>query len=1123
MPPPEPSTSANTGTHYSAVPNDYPLSSELEPGRLEHTEKQQNSTHSKDTTPSAPIKKSKIELRKEKNAARYEQAQKQACNLDLKENDASIKEASARETSFIDEFLADTPQTGGTDDTWRQTTLDRLSPPNIVDSAVEPRRKTDVPVIDVMARNKATMEPGNSKPEKPHEPPQHTWDIPPSCMSVWTIRDDSGDPEKTDYSEKRSSTWLDKDASHSYEEAKPERSVTPSRQDEERKQINQVSMDQPAVNGKAGEEWLIEPDLSIDQPLRKFSSFDGLSNQRKSTADILKILPEDDLDFLSASDIRASMGRSKDSQQDKAVLREKLEADFKAVHKEDGEIHPMTESKILNNQHVRRKERELLQIQGKTQEQHQEAAPVNANEVRRTKASASPQSQEPASASPPSGSVLETSLDFMSRWLHTGGNVFAQHFWQDPVQVAERNHNGVSEDPFFKGVIKGIQAGRRAMSQVRKDLAVDVPASRPLLARLNANEATVLSIATRQGMLRTSIGTDEEVNRNIVRKLRRALVTTDEDYQKACEAIDSMLNTTSPSEALKRRLRHGADILQKNAKLSRMMIFGLQTRFEKAGVGGVDHQGRDLVQHILALHDTQTALTRLVERVMQAYSISAKAKEAPVNHSKSEPTTTNTSDVPTEAALSTAEGEREAKNLLRNMAANAKLNDEVSSHKAAMRGLSDDGYARPPKIATRKPFDGPNPLAHSLFRPFSLQLESLGKDVETETLAVKAAKKKEKADKELVKEVREAYEDVYGPITVEHRQAVSDGKATADKSKGLATLTDVAPKGSGLAGERPASPTIQMLKEDEISPNITAFDEPNIWSPGESTAVAKPSTQTMKEDEVLPTVTTSQASATIPVISTAASDLIMPTATTEEPPSNNTAGREPPDLSEVLSERLLPNLDQHPEVLPSLEVNSAIEQPKYTIYTYDAQFDEILVTSSEVSTASQTEAAPIALHDALTTLSYPSKFLPHLPSNVEIVTAKPDMLIVRSTLHTAIRTTRVAASTSSDADATSVKDEGESEGWKGINPIDGTARLSPTGFVGDGLDLERDFDERRKAAGEYHGRRHQESLDGDRRWKSKDKSERKDKSKGGVGGVMKTAIVAGATCYVVGVAAELVR
>jgi hypothetical protein len=130
------------------------------------------------------------------------------------------------------------------------------------------------------------------------------------------------------------------------------------------------------------------------------------------------------------------------------------------------------------------------------------------------------------------------------------------------------------------------------------------------------------------------------------------------------------------------------------------------------------------------------------------------------------------------------------------------------------------------------------------------------------------------------------------------------------------------------------------------------------------------------------------------------------------------------------------------------------------------------------------------------------------------------------------------------------------ESWTpGINPIDGTTRLSPTGFVGNSVSLEREFEERRKAAGdqraeqlrtqggvsggmdESYRKSRERILNGQegtlnerRREEKREERKRKkeEKSDGdykrvGVGGVVKTGILAVAGCYVVGVVAELVR
>ena len=83
----------------------------------------------------------------------------------------------------------------------------------------------------------------------------------------------------------------------------------------------------------------------------------------------------------------------------------------------------------------------------------------------------------------------------------------------------------------------------------------------------------------------------------------------------------------------------------------------------------------------------------------------------------------------------------------------------------------------------------------------------------------------------------------------------------------------------------------------------------------------------------------------------------------------------------------------------------------------------------------------------------------------------------------------------------------------------GTTTLSPTGFEGVGSDLEREleFQERRRKAQEYHGGR--ENVETGKRYEKGEKR----KGRVGFGGVVRTAIWAGAFCYVVGVLGEVAK
>jgi hypothetical protein len=1101
MPPPERSTASDRQSYHATEPYSHTISKPKGAGLLG----QQVIDFTKHTTDLSNTCPGKWLLRKQRNAARTERKLARAESA-----------TQAPDKSFVEEFLAD-PQT---EPNWRQTTLDRLTSSEVASPVVRPRRRTNLSVFDVTLKRRTPVDAAlsdtqNSTKYKPIE----------SQMPVGVYEDHFFGVLEKDSSDADSKAWLlphgtpggplaekSSDYSPNSEEKQETTSTLPMRPDQIQA-TNHAIPDETVEKDESSEQWLIQPDLSTDQPLRKFSSSDKPSEPRRSTKDILQLLPKDDIDFLSASDIRATMGRSKGGHQDRTALREKLEVDFEAVHRNDHELDSMIEAQILNNQYIRRKERELLQSQKESRAQQHETIPAETaksepDEVKDT-IRTSHKGQDTAPTSSQSASVLEMSLDFMSRWLHTGGNVFAQHFWQDPVQMSEQAQHGSSIGPFIKGILKGIQASHRAMSQVREDLAGDIPASQALLNRLRQNEAAVLSSAAR-AMGRTAFSADAGVNRNRVQRLQQALLTTDADYQRACETIDNMNITTHPSEALKRRLRHAAEVLHNSAKLTRAMTFGLHTRTEQLGVFSADQRGKNLAQHVLALHNTQTALSRLVERVMQAYGISAKA-EAPTTPFSTESTNDQISIVPQETAITEKEKEREAERRMRNAAAEAKLSEEVNAQKAAMRGLSDDGYARLPKSVARKSFDEPNPLAHSLFRPFSLQLESLGKEVETEAATVKAAKK-EKADKDLVKEVKSAYEDVYGPITVDHRQIPDADETSVEVTQDTDIIADMPPSEAASAQTRTA-PSIQMLKEDEVSPTVTKSD-PIAKVVNEPAVPTNPDPQVMKEDVASSTDVLPASVAAVSEPSTSSKFNEISSLAT-----NGSAAAQ--DTRELFNSRVYQPSSVATQGPLSPGVNSGVGWSERTIYTYDAQSDEMFITTEDMTVASQTKEASIPLHEALATLSHPTKFLSHLPGNAEIITATPDMLVVRTTLEFPIRATRVVAAASPDNEAAKTKDEGE--GWKGINPIDGTARLSPTGFVGDDLNLEKDFQERRKAAGEYHGRRSREDLDGKKKWKSEARSERKEKRKGGFGSVMKTAIVAAATCYVVGVAAELVR
>ncbi|KAF2201487.1 hypothetical protein GQ43DRAFT_431606 [Delitschia confertaspora ATCC 74209] len=125
-----------------------------------------------------------------------------------------------------------------------------------------------------------------------------------------------------------------------------------------------------------------------------------------------------------------------------------------------------------------------------------------------------------------------------------------------------------------------------------------------------------------------------------------------------------------------------------------------------------------------------------------------------------------------------------------------KLEEKTLPQRAAMQEFSDNGYSESPKPIpahiSKQTLKERDPLENSLFRPFEHHLTNLGKDVgavekdlikaDKEVDAVAEKKHQFEDGQALVKELRQAYEDVYGPITVHHRQVlVNENRANADR------------------------------------------------------------------------------------------------------------------------------------------------------------------------------------------------------------------------------------------------------------------------------------------------------------------------------------------------------
>ncbi|KAL1592358.1 hypothetical protein SLS60_011437 [Paraconiothyrium brasiliense] len=1023
----------------------------------------------------------------------------------------SNQAATARETSFIEEFLADKVQepspvsfSQSNSNGWRQTALERRA---ALGSAMKVRKKTNVPVVDVAVKDNSSIENDRNFGQDPQPAVKPKFSSLQSSTGKTVIDSHGSSNSRLDRQEFEQ---FERSVAETGDNAKAHKALASVIETPERAEDPPTSQFSPYPK-ICTDDWMLPSGKDADRQVEGFPNIkldtlstrdlkfgqtdhETLINPRRSTSNVLKQLPEDDLDFLTADHVRASMGRTKGDNANKAAARQKLDAEF---NKDTPEIDPMLEAKIRNDQYVRRKTSEIKQ-------RAQEASGNEPNTIMPER-----KTEEMPSKTI---SVLETSLDFMSRWLHNGGNVIAQHFWQDPVPLVAGQLAGADEQ-FLKGIGLGVLKGRRAFASIKDELVKDIPASAELVGRLNRDEirASVGAIRLYRDLPAALKDTqDADASKAAAHKrigqLRQALLDTDKQYNKACKAVDGIDRAIKPPFLQEKRLKYASEVLRKNAKLTRLAVSGLQGRIEVEAGTSAGLVAREALHRLLALQDTQLALLKLVSRSMNILGIDPNAEDE--LSMKTEELKAALSDPSVvEALASVTDRDSSKKQTVDTSLANQQLEGEVNKQKAAMRGLSDDGYKHPPKPFVRKPFDGPNPLAHSLFRPFGLQLDSLGKNADAEEDGAVNAARKAKGDKDLVKEVRKAYEETYGAITVDHWQV----QPMVRPLPIIEELTDV------LGKETPKQqPSIQMLKEDEISALIL----------GEASTSATDSAHAPKE--IVATtggaveVGTAMEKNTLDRLAVV-EDLCLTRNNREIVRSESS----PPDPAWVEPDVAAADLkDMHDNLASetadgneySYDASTESHVPiSYKTLVYNAETDKLSITTSQVPQPNP-PITPVPLHEALATLSHPAKFVDHLPESFHVIAVKPDVLSIR----TASPSNATAEkNTTTTVDKTNVEKKGdldEVEGWKGTNPVDGTTTLSPTGFVGvrSDLDQEVDFAERRRKADEYH-------MEMNRSRKSTKKPEKKERRRVGMVGIAKTAIWAGAFCYIVGVAAEVAK
>lgn len=767
----------------------------------------------------------------------------------------------------------------------------------------------------------------------------------------------------------------------------------------------------------------------------------------RSTSETLSQLPEDDIDFLSAAEIRASMGTKKSkilSDEQRKTERENLEKSFAEAHAETNEVDPMIESKIINDQLVRRIERKM-QIPEEPKE-IDEPQPTTKTDQTSTLANEA---------------QMESSIERMKSWLEQGGAIFSSYFWQDPTEEADAKKTRL----FFDRVLERIRKGRSTMRQVIEDLETDIPASKALLKRMKADEdvldSAIHALRQRSGSAKMHSLTPKKVR--AIQSLRLKYQDTDNDLNKAYAALEEIGKSEAaknPPLAFKQRLGLSAKIIQKNAHLTRYLIWSLQARLEDPEIDRsmlVNYKA--VANSLLTLRDTQMALSRLVDRAMLVYGVVPQTVE------KAESMDQSILNTPSEHGqvsheLSPSMNKIDKAQLRARIAAEEHLANEVDAQKLAMRGLSDDGYVREPKALAKKSFEERSPLDHSLYRPFGPVLESLGSELPSRIEVSKPEEVEQKYnDAELVAEVQKAYEDTYGPIIADPQQLDTADEVKHDQENAVKkfemlkdnpTVSEEIPVGaSATQAPEPEITTSQIAENEATSAQVEASTETSTPTPQLTQTSPEPATET----------------------STTATSSAIPTA----------------------------NLPTH-----------------YTILIHNAETNTLTHTTS-TSPPPRDPSPTIPLHTALASLSSPSKFIPHITPDWEIVTAKPDMLILRNVLDPSPSSTPKALNApehSNTADECDVQRAGT------VNPIDGTTRLSPTGYVGpeeNREQLEKEFEERRRAAERVvlgSGADPEESAKGSTAGSTK--------KKGRGAGVVKTAIWAAAVCYVVGVLGEVV-
>ncbi|KAH7382715.1 hypothetical protein DE146DRAFT_240015 [Phaeosphaeria sp. MPI-PUGE-AT-0046c] len=771
-----------------------------------------------------------------------------------------------------------------------------------------------------------------------------------------------------------------------------------------------------------------------------------IASAPQSTLEKLKQLPEDDIDFLSAADISATMGSKRGwlpTTEQKEASRQDLERAFNG-NEDIPSIHPMLEARTVNNQYVRRTERKM---------RDEQLAQESKTEI----------PEEAFVVEPTTDAPVESSIERMKKWLETTGASFAKTFWQDPTEEADVTKTKL----FFDKVAHYVKKGQAANRQITEDLERDIPASKALLRRLKSDEER-LGLAIHRLRQRTSSGHAQDLSPRKIRameSLKTRFHQTNHELESAYDALQKLVGTESATTAtgsFKRRLTAASKVLHKNSQLLRMLIWSLQTRLEDPKIDrNILPNYKVVADSLLSLRDTQMTLMRLVDRAMLVYGV-VPAGPANNNAVKIELGDFENCEDPFVRAR---------------LAADMHLIDEIKAHESQPRELSNDSSSTAQNLNNNQVRDEPSPLMNSLFRPFGPAIEKLGNKELRESAAEKAFEKEKRqlSDLKLVDEIKAAYEDTYGPIYVDQTQGLKDDPASGvgpkESSADTATLSSPIESPSQVATESTTGLDYQV---EALSKSATTTAEVAI-------AAAPPIDD---KDATGSTITQSQ------------SDMAESTA-----PAT-------PGFSAQDEQRA----EEQKETTPGPRIEHL--PTHYTILVRDSETEAMSITTSTTGPPRDTSPA-VPLHLALSNLDNPAKFIPYITEGLEVVSAKKDILVLRDAVDSPMSTrsfnTMPSSSTGGGSEAT--LNHGV------VNPIDGTTRLSPTGYVGpeeSAEQLEKEFQERRNAADMVNGTR--EISQEQARINAK---HRNAKRKGGAGSVVKTAIWVAGMCYVAGVIGEI--